>query len=110
MTVVTVKRLGGSIISVNAKGHTGYLPEGEDIVCAALSAIIQTAGLGIIHVAKIPADIRIQDGAYSIILPDKIDKSSAQRAESILQTMMLGLSDLENGYPEHIKIKEITGE
>lgn len=109
MTVITVKRRGGNIVSVNANGHTGYGAEGEDIVCAALSAVIQTAGLGLLHVAKIPADIRTEEGAYSITMPDKTDKSMMMRAESILETMMLGLKDLESGYPEYIKIKEITG-
>ena len=53
MTAIIVEKANGKILSVEASGHTGYAESGEDIVCAALSAIIQTAALGLTEVAKI---------------------------------------------------------
>ena len=44
MTEITVFLKGGKPIGFDAHGHTGYAECGEDIVCAAVSAITQTAG------------------------------------------------------------------
>ena len=43
MTDVKITKKDGSIVSVVCDGHTGYGVEGEDIVCAALSSVVQTA-------------------------------------------------------------------
>jgi len=44
MTKVRIQKHNGSIVSVECDGHTGYGVEGEDIVCSALSSIVQTQG------------------------------------------------------------------
>ena len=38
-------------------GHTGYGVEGEDVVCAALSSIVQTAVLGLMGVAGLNVNL-----------------------------------------------------
>ena len=43
MTVIRIGKKNGKIVSVECDGHTGYGVEGEDVVCAALSSIVQTA-------------------------------------------------------------------
>ena len=47
MTEITVFLKGGKPIGFDAHGHTGYAECGEDIVCAAVSAITQTAAMGV---------------------------------------------------------------
>lgn len=61
----------GSIVSVECDGHTGYGVEGEDIVCSALSSIVQTAALGLMQVAGIDLDyeVREEDGYLKFTLP-----------------------------------------
>ena len=39
MTTVVITHEGSFITGFTATGHTGYAEEGEDIVCAAVSAI-----------------------------------------------------------------------
>ena len=53
MTNVKVVKQNGSITEVTCDGHTGYGVEGEDIVCAALSSIVQTALLGVLSIAGV---------------------------------------------------------
>lgn len=38
--------------SIKIKGHAEYAEHGKDIVCAAVSAILQTAQLGLSEIAK----------------------------------------------------------
>lgn len=50
MIRVNAKLESGDII-IDVKGHSGYAPHGQDIVCAAVSAILQTAVLGLESIA-----------------------------------------------------------
>lgn len=40
MITVTVKKRNNAYVSFTSKGHAGYAGEGQDIVCAAVSALI----------------------------------------------------------------------
>ena len=42
MIRVTVEKSNDTYVSFRSKGHAGYAPAGEDIVCAAVSALIIT--------------------------------------------------------------------
>ena len=57
MTQVEVVRKDGHIVSLKTSGHTGYGVEGEDIVCAALSSVIQTAIMGLLHIVGKDTDV-----------------------------------------------------
>jgi uncharacterized protein YsxB (DUF464 family) len=43
--------MGSGDLTIDVKGHAGYAPHGQDIVCAAVSAIVQTAVLGLESIA-----------------------------------------------------------
>ena len=49
MTIVTIEKKGNSIRKITCDGHTNYGEKGEDIVCSALSSIVQTE-IGRAHV------------------------------------------------------------
>ena len=49
MTTVTFLTEESRIIGFDAKGHSGYAEEGEDIVCAAVtSAVFHTSGMPVV--------------------------------------------------------------
>ena len=50
MIKVTIDMSEG--ISIKTTGHANYAPYGEDIVCAGVSAILQTAVLGLENIAE----------------------------------------------------------
>ncbi len=106
MTTVEVSRESGHIVSLTADGHTGYGVEGEDIVCAALSSIIQTALLGVMRVAGITVkfDRRDKDGYLSFALPE-LEPSLRHDADMILDTMLCGICDLYETYSDFIELK-----
>jgi uncharacterized protein YsxB (DUF464 family) len=59
MINVDVKMKSGDMV-IDVKGHAGYAPHGQDIVCAAVSAILQTAVLGLESVARTyPDNVRV---------------------------------------------------
>lgn len=108
MTLVEVTRRDGHIVSLTADGHTGYGVEGEDIVCAALSSIIQTALLGVMQVAGVNVKFEKKDeeGYLQFTLPT-LEPQLRRDADMILDTMLLGISDLYESYSDFIELKLI---
>ena len=108
MTVVEIKRESGHIVSLEADGHTGYGVSGEDIVCAALSSIIQTALLGLMQVVGLNIKFvrRDEEGYLKFTLP-RLTGELRHDADLILDTMLLGISDLYESYSDFIELKLI---
>ncbi|MCL2821935.1 MAG: ribosomal-processing cysteine protease Prp [Firmicutes bacterium] len=108
MTKVLVTKKDGHIVSVWASGHTGFAVEGEDIVCAALSSVMQTALLGILSVAKVPVKFKRDEsqGHLEFDLPP-LNKQERHDCSIILDTMLAGITDLSDNFSKfiHLKIK-----
>lgn len=106
MTIVKVTRKNGHVVSLRADGHTGYGVEGEDIVCAALSSVIQTAVLGLMRVAGINVGFETDagGGVLELVIPDLSD-NDRHNADMILDTMLCGIADLHEGYSDFIELE-----
>ncbi|MCL2061801.1 MAG: ribosomal-processing cysteine protease Prp [Firmicutes bacterium] len=106
MTHITVTRQSGKIVKVFCDGHTDYGEEGEDIVCAALSSIVQTAVLGLMQVAAIPVKYKTdaKKGTLLLELPDGLQPAERNNADMILETMYVGIADLSIEYGKYIKL------
>jgi uncharacterized protein YsxB (DUF464 family) len=106
MTVVTVTRKDGSIVEVECDGHTDYGEEGEDIVCAALSSVVQTAVLGLMQVVGVNVDLKRDAvrGYLKMRLPE-LTKEMRRDADTVLNTMLCGISDLHEGFSRFIKLE-----
>lgn len=107
MTKVTITKKNNYIQVVECDGHTNYGEAGEDIVCAALSSVVQTALLGLLAVAQVNVDIKRNDkkGYLKFALPQDLSTEDAQKCEIILQTMLCGISDLHIGYSDFIELE-----
>lgn len=107
MTRIVFTKKDGRIVGVECSGHTGYGVEGEDIVCAALSSIVQTAVLGVLGVAKVNAEYKTdaEAGELSLKIPDGITVKQSEAVEIILNTLLLGAADLHEGYSDFIELE-----
>lgn len=109
MTKITFKKRGNNFISLEISGHTAYGVDGEDIVCAGISCISQTAVLGIFNVAQVSAiyETNEDEGHLYLELPDNISQKEQEICNIILQTALLGLNDLKEGYSDFIELEVI---
>lgn len=107
MTKVTVKKRFDRIVSVECDGHTNYGVSGEDIVCSALSSIVQTAVLGVVAVAGVNAKVvRDERRGYLLLeIPNMLSREQEHDVEVILKTMLCGVSDLREGYSDFIELE-----
>lgn len=104
MTKVTLFRQNGRLCGFSTKGHSGYAEEGEDIVCSAVSALTQTAVMGITELLKLPAAVEIRDAWLYCMLDRDITEANRQKAELILETMALGLRSIADSYSDYLKL------
>lgn len=104
MTKVRFSRRGGKFSAVECEGHTGYAEEGSDIVCAALSSVVQTAVLGLMQIAGINVKYTVNEekGYLKAELPEKMTDMQEHDADIILKTAYLGASDLYETFSDFI--------
>ena len=107
MTRVTILKHGDNIVGFSCEGHTGYAEYGSDIVCASVSSIVQSCGLGLTKVLGLKCEIvqNDEDGIYALRLPKGLSGDNISKAQVLLVTMFLSIKDLEKGYPSNIKVE-----
>ncbi|MCG0275542.1 MAG: ribosomal-processing cysteine protease Prp [Thermosediminibacteraceae bacterium] len=99
----------GRVRGLLIKGHAGYDEYGRDIVCAAVSALTETAVLGIEEVAGIKISPIKKEGYFYLTLPEDASEEKLYKADVILDTMVLGLKDIARTYPAHVKFETRKG-
>lgn len=105
--MITVEIFSGNdekILGYQVSGHAGFADSGEDIVCAAVSGIVQTAVLGLDHYLSVSPNLEIKDGWLKCMLPDTINIEELEKAQIILRTMELGLLSTQESYNKYIRI------
>lgn len=110
MTIVEITRKNNHITQVECDGHTSYGVEGEDIVCAGLSSVVQTAVLGLMSVVGIDVGLVRDDerGYLKFSIPEGLDEVQEIQCDAILNTMLCGISDLHEGFSDFIEL-EVKG-
>jgi uncharacterized protein YsxB (DUF464 family) len=103
MIRMLVRREAGRVISFRVSGHAGFADAGEDIVCAGVSAITQTALIGLTHYLPEEPRTDMREGFLEVILPP-LDAVGQEKASLLLETMLLGLVSLRCAYPTHIQL------
>ncbi len=105
MITVTVTRENGDPVGFKVSGHANMGEYGEDLVCAAVSAIVQTAILGITEVCHISAGVSIEEGETVCILSKDANADAIQRAGIVVNTMIAGLRSIQQSYPRTLKFR-----
>ena len=105
MTNIRIYRNGqGRLCGFSVIGHTGSAPAGEDIVCAGVSALAQTAANALETVAGIRPILHMGDGFMSVRLPRELDPGKLFVARIILKTVQQGFTDIVASYPQYVRI------
>lgn len=90
-----------------ARGHADAGEHGEDIVCAAVSAVLQAARLGLEAHAGIRLDVAQAPGVLEVRWPQSDRDAPALRA--IVATARLAVEQIARQYPAHVSSR-VEGE
>lgn len=86
---------------VRITGHADYAPRGQDIVCAAVTAIAQTL---ICSVTELTGD-KI---TYSDMQPDEVVihiENPSKEARLLTGSFLVGVKLIADEFPDHVRVK-----
>lgn len=89
------------ITKVSILGHADYGDYGKDIVCSSVSSIVTTTVNGIYEIDNTYLNVETMKEGNMIITILKEDKI----CDKLINNMLSLLSELEESYPENIKVK-----
>ena len=109
MTTVTFCSEGSRIVGFEVKGHSGYAPQGEDIVCAAVTSAVRLTECAINDVLGLEAAVKVRDKDASITLklPANLGQTHESTCQTLLAALMVHFVQLAEEYPDHITVLEV---
>ena len=100
MIKVKITKENANYKKISILGHAMYDDYGKDIVCSAASSIVTTTINGI---------LALDNGSLSYLISEegiRIDiKSNDITTQILIENMVSLLKELEENYPENIKVK-----
>ncbi|NLI20206.1 MAG: ribosomal-processing cysteine protease Prp [Clostridiales bacterium] len=110
MTRVTVEYEGDRITRLESVGHAGGRSAGTNIVCAAVSILMETCANALESVAGVTPELTVDEALARIDIRLPQAEGQAQRdAQTILRTTLLGLTDISHEYPKMVKLNILMG-
>ena len=106
MITIKVRKKNGSYEEFISKGHAGYAETGQDIVCAAVSALIITTVNSLEKFTDDKFDVQEKDGFVSIHFRNNL----SERAMLLMDSLLLGLTEIAGSYNNRyltVKVKEV---
>ena len=104
MTEVRLIKTDGNIVGFEVSGHSGYSEAGSDIVCAAVSSIVEFTESLINDSFNANAALEIEPETARVAL--RLLKSD-EICRNILEAFERYMRALSQEYPKYIKILEV---
>lgn len=87
------------------QGHANMAEKGQDIVCASVSVLGQTAVLGLNSCLSEPPNWHIDEEGYmECWIPEGISSPNLEKSQIIFHTIELGLLSIEESYEQYLKV------
>ena len=108
MTTVTFQTEGSRIVGFEVKGHSGYAPEGEDIVCAAITSAVRLTECAVNDVLGLEASVKVKerDASISLRLPGGLGQTAESTCQTLLAALMVHMTSLHEEYPDYVLVLE----
>jgi uncharacterized protein YsxB (DUF464 family) len=90
---------------ITIEGHSGYAPIGQDIVCAAVSVLVQTL---IQSVESLTTDRITYD-----MQPGKVDIKFwclSDPSKVLIDAFFIGIKGIAEAYPDNVKMTELSSQ
>ena len=109
MTTVTFHSEGSRIVGFEVKGHSGYAPEGEYIVCTAVTSAVRLTECAINDVLGLEASVKVRekDASITLKLPNSLGQTNESTCQALLAALMVHFVQLAEEYPDHISVLEV---
>jgi uncharacterized protein YsxB (DUF464 family) len=112
ITVRIYRNKADEITSFVMTGHADYAPHGQDLVCAAASAVSIGTINAIEKLCHITPDVSMRDeGGYLAlnVSRDGLEPDTYSNIQLLLEGMIVSLESIQEGYGEYITILKKEG-
>ena len=108
MTTVIFHTEGGRITGFDAAGHSGFAPEGEDVVCAAITSALRLVECTVNDVMGLAASVKVSEKDTRIVfrLPGGLAPGAESTCQALLTGLMVYFTDLHEEYPQFVEVLE----
>ena len=106
MITVTVSKKNNSYVSFVSEGHADYAEEGQDIICAAVSALVINTVNSLEQLTGDHIQAEESDGFVSFSFTKPVSKEGTL----LMDSLVLGLTEIENSYSKRylkVKVREV---
>jgi len=106
MIRLEIRKRNTQYVGFLSQGHAGYAEAGYDIICAAVSVLVVNTINAIERFTKDQFSVHEDDGQVELVLTNQVSKETAL----LLDTMVLGLKDIQESYSDkyiQLEIKEV---
>ncbi len=111
MVEIIVFRENGKIVGFKVSGHANFADEGEDIVCAAISALGLTGVFATEKLCQLQEQMVEPDKGQLILeVPSNLNEEQQRTAETVIETVVIGMYATAKNYPEYVSIYDEGGE
>lgn len=86
--------------SMELQGHADYQEKGKDIVCAAVSVLVQTLRISLQEFTNDQADWICHKGYMKMEYKDL-----SERGRLLMDSFFIGICGIASAYPTHIQIR-----
>lgn len=86
---------------ITIKGHSGYAPIGQDIVCAAVSILVQTLIQTVEELTTDKIEYDMQPGKVDIKFWCLSDQSKV-----LIDAFFIGIEGIAEAYPDNVRLTE----
>ena len=84
---------------IKLRGHANYAPIGQDIVCAAVSVLIQTLVQSVQELTEDRIEYSMQPGAVDIKF-----WSLSEQSRVLVDSFFCGVCGVQEAHPEHVEV------
>ena len=109
MTTARFFKTGSRIGGVELSDHADYAEEGQDIVCAAVSASVDLTSCLLGDILGIPysAEVDPEQAVIRLMLPESLSEQDEMQAQNALRALQVYFENLKGRYPENIDVMEV---
>ncbi len=103
MTTASFYSQGSRLTGFSVEGHSGLAPEGEDVLCAAVTSAVRLTECAVNDVLGLecPVKVRHKDARISLKLPARMEQENEALCQTLLEALMVYFCQLHEEYPEH---------
>ena len=92
-----------NLIGIESKGHSGYSERGTDIICSAVSVLMQSLILGLSEIAKLK-DLKIKIDDKKPLMKISWPKEQSEKISLLTQTTAESLKIISNENSGYVKV------